>query len=143
MACIYFTARQPVDFSFLHYASPSLSIFFSLLPSLDAFPPRFSSLPPLSPIVPLSFLLRFFLFVLHAPPRSIRGPIPPFPDLSRRAALLEASARARFARENGPHTAETTRRNRRREERIGVATKEFGIARILNENSRVRGRRGR
>lgn len=67
----------------------------------------------------------------------------PFPDLSRRAALLEASARARFARENGPHTAETTRRNRRREERIGVATKEFGIARILNENSRVRGRRGR
>lgn len=45
MACIYFTARQPVDFSFLHYASPSLSIFFSLLPSLDAFPPRFSSLP--------------------------------------------------------------------------------------------------
>lgn len=67
----------------------------------------------------------------------------PFPVLSRRAALLEASARARFARENGPHTAETTRRNRRREERIGVATKEFGIARILNENSRVRGRRGR
>lgn len=95
--------------------------------------------PPLSPIVPLSFLLRFFLFVLHAPPRSYS----PFPDLSRRAALLEASARARFARENGPHTAETTRRNRRREERIGVATKEFGIARILNENSRVRGRRGR
>lgn len=67
----------------------------------------------------------------------------PFPDLSRRAALLEASARARFARENGPHTAETTRRNRHREERIGVATKEFGIARILNENSRVRGRCGR
>lgn len=139
MACIYFTARQPVDFSFLHYASPSLSIFFSLLPSHHTFPPRFSSLPPLSPIVPLSFLLRFFLFVLHAPPRSYS----PFPDLSRRAALLEASARARFARENGPHTAETTRRNRRREERIGVATKEFGIARILNENSRVRGRRGR
>lgn len=41
----------------------------------------------------------------------------PFPDLSRRAALLEASARGRFARENGPHTAETTRRNRRRENR--------------------------
>lgn len=64
MACIYFTPRQPVDFSFLHYASPSLSIFFSLLPPLHAFPPRFSSLPP-SLIVSSSFLLRFF--VLHAP----------------------------------------------------------------------------
>lgn len=102
MACIYFTPRQPVDFSFLHYASPSLSIFFSLLPPLHAFPPRFSSLLP-SLIVSSSFLLPFF--VLHAPSNLL------FHSLS-----LSCRPSRSFELEHGPHTAETTRRNRRREE---------------------------
>lgn len=73
--------------------------------------------PPLSPIVPLSFLLRFFLFVLHAPPRSIRGPISPFqtflvaPPFSK--LRLELVSHARMG-----HTP------RRRREEIDVERRE-------------------
>lgn len=127
MACIYFTPRQPVDFSFLHYASPSLSIFFSLLPPLHAFPPRFSSLPP-SLIVSSSFLLRFF--VLHAPSNLL---FHSFSLSCRPSRSFESSFRTRaWATHRGDDEKKSTQRG------SGAATKEFGII----ERGRREGKNG-
>lgn len=83
MVCIYFTARQPVDFSFLHYASPSLSIFSLLLSTL--LPVFFL------PDVATSRLLRPSF--AHPSPPSFR----PLHLLSRLSLSLVLASRSRFA----------------------------------------------
>ena len=86
MVCIYFTARQPVDFSFLHYASPSLSIFF--------FPP-FSSFRRFSRrrfFLPLHFAIFFVLSSSFSFRPSFR-----LPPLSVVFSLVLAAARSLFS----------------------------------------------
>lgn len=139
MVCIYFTARQPVDFSFLHYASPlvkhffvsttlllySLSLFshfFSprdsfLVPSIHVSPPPSPSFSPSSYPSPLS--------------SCSNGLIPPPPRPSRWLSFCPVVApgtrfpapRARFLRKNRSETA--TPRDR---ETSGEVMKEFGFA---------------
>lgn len=125
MACIYFTARQPVDFSFLHYASPSLSIFFSLLPSLDAFPPRFSSLsPPSLPSFrcPSFFDFSFSSFTRLLAPFAVLFPLSrPFSSRRPSRSFGSSSFRTReWATHRGDDEKKSTQRgeNRRSNERI-------------------------
>lgn len=126
MVRIYFTARKPVDFSFLHYASPSLSFFFffhSLLFFLSTllFGVFFILL---SPLRPLRLLPRFLL--LTRPRHAVLFPF----SRTRRSFLSRRPPRGRLvwrARTSGTAVRED-RKKRQSNERIRL--------RVLNERFR-------